>query len=260
MFNLIWKMQRSSVMNYARKLSFSYRSVVSSNPSYWLLYQPYIWWGKIKMNAVGGESKERVVRSCSELIIDGFQGSANSFATQAFKNSQTRKVELSHHMHSPTQIIQAIQQGIPVLLTVRDPMGALLSLTSRWPHLSVTQGLHSYIRFYSQLEPYVAKCVVSTFEETTNHLDKIIAQVNGKFSTNFDLVDVAQANANYQAKITNKNYESEIKSNRKLIKQQKKAEFSTAKNSMLLKQAEAIYQKFQAHSQNIDYSVVESND
>jgi hypothetical protein len=80
MFDLIWKMQRSSLMSSIRKLSFSYRSIVSSNSAYWLLYQPYIWWGKMKMKAVGIEPKERVVRLKTELVIDGFQGSANSLS------------------------------------------------------------------------------------------------------------------------------------------------------------------------------------
>ena len=260
MFDLIWKIQRSSIMNTIRKLSFSYRSIVSSNPAYWWLYQPYIWWGKMKMKTVGVDSQERVVRPETELVIDGFQGSANSFATQAFKESQTRKVELSHHMHSPTQVVKAIQQGVPTLLTIRDPIGAVLSLTSRWPHLSVTQGLHGYIRFYSQLEPYVDGCVVSNFEQTTHHLDEIIAKVNQKFATNFNLVDVEQANADYKAKIPNKNYEQEINLNRKAIKQKKKAEFAKAENAELLDRAEAIYQKLQANAQDTENSLVKSND
>lgn len=250
MFDLIWKMQRSSVMNSIRKLSFSYRSIVSSNSAYWLFYQPYIWWGKMKMKAVGMEPKERVVRPKTELVIDGFQGSANSFATQAFKDYQTKSVELSHHMHSPTQIVKAIEQGVPVLLTLRDPISAVLSLTSRWPHLSVNQGLKSYIRFYSQIEPYAGQCVVSTFEQTINHLDQIIIQINSKFGTDFDLVNVEKANADYKTRIPNINYESEIKLNRKLIKEQKKAELSQEINLPLLERAKVIYDALQKNSQN----------
>ena len=251
MFDLVWQLQRSSVMDLPRKLSFSYRSIVSTEPSLQLFYQPYIWWGKLKMNAVGVNSQERVVRPKTELVIDGFQGSANSFATEAFKNHQTRSVELSHHMHSPLQVIKAIEQGVPVLLTIRDPLGAVLSLTSRWSHLSVHQGLYSYVRFYSKLEPYAARCVISNFEQTTQHLDRVIAKVNRKYGTNFDLVDVAEANANYKVKTTHKFFAEEDRVDRSLIKQQKKAEFTQVKNVKLFAQAEEIYQKLALQTQNL---------
>lgn len=243
MFDLVWKLQRSSIMDFPRKLSFSYRSIVSTEPSLQLFYQPYIWWGKLKLNAVGGNPQERVVRPNTELVIDGFQGSANSFATEAFKKNQTRSVELSHHMHSPLQIVKAVKQDIPILVTIRDPIGAVLSLTSRWSHLSVNQGLYSYVRFYSKLEPYADKCVISDFEQTTRNLDRAIEKVNHKYGTNFDLVDVAQANANYKINASHKFFAEEDRVNRKLIKQQKKAEFDLPDNAKLLVRAKDIYQK-----------------
>lgn len=229
------------LINKPRQLSFSFRSLVAREPKLWLLYQPYLAWSKIKLIAVGDDSQERMITSNTELIIDGFQGSANSFATVAFQISQKRHVKLAHHLHAPSQIIQAIEKKIPVLLTVREPFGTVLSLVSRWPYISVTQGLKSYIGFYQKLEPYASNYVVSTFEQTTKNLDSVIEAVNTKFATNFDVVDVEKANTEIRAK-----FASEKETKRKILKQEKKKDFATANNTKLLEEANSLYQKYQS--------------
>jgi hypothetical protein len=246
MFKLIWKIQRSSLMNMPRTLSFSFRSLVSREPGLWLLYQPYIWWVQMKRKATNLDPKESVIHQYTEMVIDGFQGSANSFATEAFKRSQTRHVNLSNHLHSPAQIIQAIKQDIPILLTIREPGDTVVSLTSRWPHVSVTQGLRSYIGFYNKLKPYTANCIISTFDQTTQHLDQVLAKVNVKFGTKFDLVDVVQSNAFREEK----ERDSEKEARRKIIKQEKRKDLDLAKNTQLLTQANEVYQYFKNVAQD----------
>jgi len=143
------------MINQLKKISFSFRSLVAREPTLWVLYRPYIWWAQIKQYTAGADPKECIIRSDTELVIDGFQGSANSFFTQAFKASQTHPVTLAHHMHSPAQIIQAVEQNIPIILTIRDPVGSVISLTRRWPYITVTQGLSSYIAFYTKVSRYL---------------------------------------------------------------------------------------------------------
>ena len=245
MFKIIREIQQRPIMNLPRRLSFSFRSLVSQEPALWFLYQPYIWWGQMKRKTTDLDPKERVINRSTELVIDGFQGSANSFATAAFKRSQTRYVNLSHHLHSPAQIIQAIKQDIPILLTIREPADTVVSLTSRWPHVSATQGLRSYICFYNKLKPYADHCIISTFDQTTQHLDRVVARVNIKFGTNFDLVDVAQANADRQAK----ERDSEKEARRTIIKQEKRNELAGQKNTQLLTQANEVYKYFKIFAQ-----------
>lgn len=223
-----------------RRISFNCRSLVAREPSLWLLYQPYIWWAKLKRSRVS-RARECVVHNRTELVIDGFQGSANSFATYAFKAAQTDSVELTHHLHSPAQIIDAVSKDIPVLLTIREPENTVISLTRRWPHLSVEQGLKGYIKFYKKLKPYKEQMIVSTFESTTQQLDEIIKLINQKFHRSFSPVDVSQAS---QERLLRKQKSKQSKEEIAAIKIRKREEMSNTYNKTLLQQANNVYRDF----------------
>ena len=223
------------------QLSFSIHSIVAREPSLWLFYMPYLWWGKVKKKIKGIDPKESEVKNHTELVIDGFQGSANSFATVAFKNSQRRNVTIAHHLHSPAQIIKAVDKDIPVLLTVRDPVGAILSLTGRWHYISVTQALKSYIGFYSKLLDCTDGLVISTFEQTIKNLDWVVGEVNIRFDTDFDLIDMNRAGRESREEVSESEAEKKL---RNQIKALKKQEFDWKKNSVLLQEAQELYEKF----------------
>ena len=245
MLKPIFKLKSSSWLNLISRLNFSLRSLVAREPSLWLLYQPYIWWRKNKRQTLGKAKNvsETFVHEQTELVIDGFQGSANGFAVAGFKQHQSQKVRLAHHMHSPAEIIKAIEQQTPVILLIREPIGAVISLTSRWSYISVSQGLESYIKFYQKLSDYQDGYVVSTFEQTIQHLDKIVDRVNYKFNTNFDSIDVAQAKSTHTPKDITQN-------TRNQIKQQKKQELNLPENIKLLDEANQIYAQYQGISDN----------
>lgn len=231
----------SSVGRVSNQFSFTVHSVVSREPALWLFYMPYLWWGQVKKKIKGINPQESKVGNHTELVIDGFQGSANSFATVAFKNSQRRRVMIAHHLHSPAQIIKAVNKNIPVLLTLRDPVGAILSLVGRWHYISVTQALKSYIGFYSKLLNFTDGLVISTFDQTTKNLDQIVGKINIKFNTDFDLIDMNQADTEFRAEV------SENEEKKKLINQikaVKKQEFYQEENSALLGKAKELYEKF----------------
>lgn len=241
MFKSMREGRLDKVTYILRRVMFSLRSMVAIYPAYSFFYQPFIWWNQLKRKSNGKNPSGAIIRTDTELVIDGFQGSANSFATEAFQYSQTKPVILAHHLHSPSQIIQAVNLDIPVLLTIREPMAAVISLTSRWSYVSVTQGLKSYIAFYSELKPYRSQLVVSDFIQTTKHLDTIIDGVNQKFNCDFTLINVEEINNKYKLKSTHKTSDN---SSRNETKQQKKAEFETQKNIILLEKANQVYQDF----------------
>lgn len=245
LFKIFWDFQRSSAMNFPRNMSFAFRSLVAREKALYFLYYPYIMWGQMKLRAKNRDPKERIIHSKTELVIDGFQGSANSFATEAFIICQTRKVHLAHHLHSPTQIIGGIEKRLPILLTIREPEGAVVSLIRRWPHLSVNQSLKGYIAFYQKLAKYSDFYVVSNFQQTTQSLDLIIEKLNKKFDTNFDLVDTEKANQECREKFAGTPEEVE-KNN--LIKEKIKAELRSQKNIKLMEQAKEIYAIFERFS------------
>lgn len=178
-----------------KKLKFEYTSLVAREPMLAPLYWPNIWWQQYKIwhyyKNKGASLKECFVHQGTEFVLDGFQGSANSFAADAFLASQDQTVHVAHHMHAPAQIIKAVRRSIPTMVTIREPYGTVLSLTSRWPYVSVHQALRSYIGFYRKLEPYRDGYVLSPFDQTTEHLDRAIQQVNDRFGTDFDIYDAS---------------------------------------------------------------------
>jgi len=192
--------------------------------------------------AAGGSAKEALIDSKTELLIDGYEGSANSFAAYFFKLNQSKPIRLVHHTHAPVQIIKAVQLNIPVLLTIREPRNATLSLTSRWPFISVTQALHRYIKFYTKIEPYVSYCVLSPFEQTTQHLDQVVIAINQKFGTHFDPIDMNKSNAIYNQMGRSALKETEYQS----AKQLKIEALDNPENQALLAKAESLYTRIEA--------------
>jgi hypothetical protein len=246
MSNSLNKSNYNYFINWLRQVNFSFHSVVAREPALTIFHLPYIFWNQYKKKKRGMKAHESVVNQKTELVIDGFQGSANSFATVAFKQSQTKPVALTHHLHSPIQIIQAVKKNIPVLLTIRQPEDAILSLTSRWYYISVESALKSYIGFYSKLKPYVNGCVISPFIQTTQHLDQTIEAINIRFNTNFDAIDLEVAQTKSKQTISDR---PNIYQFKQQLKHQKKEEFKLTKNQALLKTAQVLYQEYEKISQ-----------
>jgi hypothetical protein len=128
---------------------------------------------------------DAVVSESTDLVIDGFTRSASTFAVVAFQLAQPQPVRVGHHLHAPSQIIQAVRLGVPTLLTVRPPEDTVLSLVIREPYVTIPQGLTAYARFHARLVEHRAGMVVAGFDEVTGHLDRVIERLNARFGTDF---------------------------------------------------------------------------
>lgn len=226
------------------RAKFEYRSFVSRHP--WLapLRWPIVWWTQYKMWGIIPPSECRV-GSDTEFVLDGFQGSGNSYATVAFKSVQSSPVRIAHHLHSPAEIIKAVQMDIPTVVTVRHPRGAVVSLVSRWPYVTLHQALRSYIGFYETLLPYLDEVVVSPFDQTINHLDDVIEEVNRRYGCNFVPYDVdASQNRKVRDETT---LESEAEQQRQKRKERSSEELNNREYQALLARAEGVFYQVEAH-------------
>lgn len=227
-----------------QQLKFEFRSLIAREP--WLspLYQLVVWWTQYKVrNHI--DIRECRVGPETEFVLDGFQGSANTFATVAFKRSQTKPVMIAHHLHSPAQIIKAVNMNLPTLVTIRPPADTVLSLTSRWPFITVQQTLRNYALFYEKIEPYAHGFVLSPFEQTTGHLDRVIQEVNGRFNQDFDVFEHTEENERALRGSSESNPEKTIR--REKIRDQKAKELERKKYQPLLDRANAIYEQLLPH-------------
>jgi hypothetical protein len=139
-------------------------------------------------------SRIRAVNRTTQLVIEGYPRSANTFAEVAFRQAQRDSVRIAHHLHAPAQIIRAAQWQIPTIVLIREPTDAVLSYVVRHPQISVSHALRAYISFYRTVARFRSAYVVGTFREVTEDYGAVIQRVNAKFGTHFALFEHTEAN------------------------------------------------------------------
>jgi hypothetical protein len=121
----------------------------------------------------------------TEIVVEGFPRSGNTFAVAALRHAQDRAVRIAHHTHAPAHVIAAVRRGIPALVLARSPDDAVLEYVIRKPSLSLRQALRGYVRFYRPLLPYRGGFVVGLFSAVTTDFGQVIRRLNERFGTTF---------------------------------------------------------------------------
>lgn len=141
------------------------------------------------------KDQTRVVTPETQLVIEGFPRSGNSFARVAFNQAQNGRVRIAHGLHVPAQVIRAARWQIPTLVLIRKPRDAVLSFAIRDP-ISVDQALKYYLSFYETVERYRDAYVLGPFEEVTRDYGRVIRRINDRFGTTFSLFRHDEENVN----------------------------------------------------------------
>ena len=131
----------------------------------------------------------RAVTPDTQVVIEGFPRSGNSFARRAFIMAQEETFDvtrIAHHLHVPAQIVRAAQWRIPTLVVIRRPREAVVSFAI-WDPISVDQALKYYISFYETSEMYRDAFVLGRFEEITEDFGQVMKRINDRFGTTFSL-------------------------------------------------------------------------
>ena len=131
-----------------------------------------------------GPSPE-VISSETRLVIEGYTRSAMTFAVYALQLAQDEPVRLAHHLHAPAQLIEAVRRGIPALVLIREPQGAVLSQVIREPDVALADALLAYSRYYARVHPYRAGFVVADFQEVTQDFGSVTRRLNARFGTSY---------------------------------------------------------------------------
>ncbi len=122
-----------------------------------------------------------IVTKTTELVVEAFPRSGNTFVTTALRQSQPRRLDIAHHCHAPSQLIKAVRLDKPALLIVRHPRDSILSFILRSPEVDVALGLKSWLHFHRSILPYIGGIEVATFEQVTNDFGAVIDAVNRRF-------------------------------------------------------------------------------
>lgn len=126
------------------------------------------------------------IRDETEVVIEGFPRSGNTFAVAAFHWAQLpRDVKIAHHAHVPAQLLSAVRLGLPAVALVREPEECVLSMVVREPALGVGGVLRGWVRFHEPLVGVRDRMTVATFGEATTDVAAIVRRVNERFGTRF---------------------------------------------------------------------------
>jgi hypothetical protein len=132
---------------------------------------------------------QAVVGHDTQIAIEGFPRTANTFSVFAFQMAQPAPVHVAHHLHAPIQVIAAARARIPAVVLIRPPEDAVLSLTTWSPHIGLRQALAGYARFYERILPHRDWCVTGEFAAVTTDLGRVIDAVNARYGTAFARFD-----------------------------------------------------------------------
>lgn len=129
-----------------------------------------------------------LVEPATDLVIEGYQSSGNTFARKAMEHANPG-VRIASHSHSWAHVARGLQLGKPVVVLLRPPLEAVASHAVRMRLDDLDRELSRYHRFYRRVSAMSESVVLAPFEVTVNRYCDVIAQVNTRFSTRFALFD-----------------------------------------------------------------------
>ena len=131
-------------------------------------------------------ARDRAVTDRTQLVIEGFPRSGNTFAAKAFALSQTRPVVVASHVHLPAQVKVAVRKGVPTMVLIRDPADAAVSMAIADAHHRVEHLVDYWAHYHREIRPLCGELLLVTFEEATTDFGAVVDRLNARFGTAFD--------------------------------------------------------------------------
>ncbi len=126
-----------------------------------------------------------LINKDTEIVIEGYPRSANTFAVAALEVAQQRKIKVARHTHAIAQIKVAARQGLPTIILVRKPKDAILSYVIREKNVTLSLAINRYKAYYSAVRQLQDNFHIARFEDVTSNYGAVIKSLNKKYSTNF---------------------------------------------------------------------------
>jgi hypothetical protein len=128
-----------------------------------------------------------IVDKNTELVIEGYPRSANTFTYAAFIISNGQSIKVAHHVHASAQYLKAVELGIPAILLIRHPLDAVVSLILRAPYISPKRALKDYLYFHNSLYKVASNLVVVDFKYAIVNTDNVFRYVNSAYGKSFSI-------------------------------------------------------------------------
>jgi hypothetical protein len=231
---------------------------------------PALFFGMLRVQQRLGQSRGlAIITPDTEIVIEGFLRSANSFATRAFLSAQPRRVRVANRTHVPATIIRAAQWNVPALVLIREPKDVVLSYILKKPFISAEDGYKDYIAYYRDIAPYRAHYVVASFDEVTTDFGEVIDRLNQRFGTHFERFDHTAENQRDVFSLIERNDRRLVGDDvgrisvplpeKERVKDDHRREIETADLRTLIAEAEDLYRTFvTASATKMDHTAQQS--
>lgn len=137
------------------------------------------------LNTLRASPHPRRLNDETQLVLEGFPRSANTFAVLAFQELQSEPVTITHHTHVVATVRAGTRQGVPTVVLIRRPRDVVSSVLIRRPALTPEGCLRAYCQYYRDIEAIGGPLVLTDFTVVTRQFHRVVRQVNQLFETHF---------------------------------------------------------------------------
>lgn len=131
------------------------------------------------------EGTRRAITDKTDIVIEGFPRSGNTFAVFALRDANPQLSVASHiHHHGPIRI--AAKRNLPLLVVIREPVECLSSYLIAGPHGQPQGVLEEYCSYHWALRETGSAAVIATFDQVTTGYAEVIERLRARFK--IDLV------------------------------------------------------------------------
>jgi hypothetical protein len=223
------------------------------NPRFNDICRKYWWFYPLFIKYRQTEKLSLVVENNTDLVIEGFPRSANSFAFAAITSSQPRPLKIAHHLHHEAQICLAAHYKVPMLILIRHPVDACLSTAIYFQDTDISGYLYRWVKFYNCAMRHAKHICFAEFNTVTHDIASVLRRFNCKFKSELRVpasnVTIA-AKAAEQVVRFSSSLPAEIRSrqiaipdkHRNIMKAKLYTEFcNNQRNKVLIEKAEQMY-------------------
>ena len=138
--------------------------------------------------------KSLLVNEDTDIVIEGYPRSANTFAVAAFHISQRTSLKVARHTHAVAQLKRAVTLEIPTLVIIREPKQAILSYVIREENVTLNLAISRYLTYYKAVSQLKNAFVIAEFNEVISNYGNVISRLNKRFNTQFSLFEHTKEN------------------------------------------------------------------
>jgi len=131
----------------------------------------------MKYDILKNKQPKKLATSDKRLVVEGYPRSGNSFFSDFIKVAHPKTVRFAHHTHLPENVLLALDNNVPAVVLIRNPLDSISSFMIYSGH-DVKRATNQWIKFYNTLLKHIDHFAVVTFEQAVNQPKAVFEALN----------------------------------------------------------------------------------